>query len=331
MKLLEYKIAWIDDQPDQANGYYQNINNRLGRSGFIANVEWISKEGALTQFLNKLRADSDYDLIMVDWKLGKMVQNGSTGVSVAKQIRTHNSFATIIFYSAERPDVLQQQIANDRIDGVFCINRQHLADEAMNIIKASIRRFTDLTAMRGLFLAAVAEFDHVIRESAVKAYQGLPHTIQQPVKDKLIDNSTKFFKKKIEEVQSIDRNADLTTVLEALRTGSKELADCLIDILSTAAPSSRHADALKRFSDYEKEVLVPRNDMAHVKEVQKDGRRYLERKDREWDATKFDQLRSVLRDHHENINYIYQPLIDELIEHLSPPAVKVPAAETTRK
>jgi hypothetical protein len=317
MKLLEYKIAWIDDQPERANAYYQQINNRLGRYGFCAKVDWISKEGALNQFLNGLRADSDYDLIMVDWKLGRMVPDGCNGTSVSKQIRMHNSFATIIFYSAERTDVLQQKIASQFIDGVFCINREHLAEEAMNIIKASIRKLCDLTAMRGLFLGAVAEFDDVIRNSAIKACQDLPREVQQPIKDKLVEKSERYFKKKLEETQKIDKKAELVAILQALHTGSKELADCLIEILSTASPSSRHVDALKRFGNYEREILMPRNDMAHLKEIQKDGRRYLERGDREWDATKFDQLRCVLLEHHENIRYIHMPLIDELIAHVN--------------
>lgn len=317
MKLLEYKIAWIDDQPGQAKGYYENINNRLGRTGLNAKAEWISTSENLKAFLNKLRGDSDYDLIMVDWKLGKMVHDNQTGVSVAKKIRYQNSFATIIFYSAERPDVLQKEIASECIDGVFCVNRQYFVEEAMNIIKASTRRFTDLTAMRGLFLAAVAEFDSVIQDAVEAAYLGLSPTIQNTIKNRLIDRSKKFHSEKIESIQILDSNADLVTTLDHLRPGSKELADCLKEILSTTTPSSQHASALQKFSSYETEILVPRNDMAHVKESVSNGRRFLTRGSREWDATKFDQLRSTLRDHHENLKYILDPLIKQLIAYLN--------------
>ncbi len=324
MKLLEYKIAWIDDQPDRAQGFYQNINNKLGRSGFSLNVEWISQETALTTFLGSLRKDSDYDLIMVDWKLGKMVPTGATGTSIAHQIRVHNSFATIIFYSAEKPDVLRQEIANQRIDGVFCVNREHFVSEAMDVIKASVKKFSDLTTMRGLFLSAVAEFDDIIRGSAIKAYQGLPANYQQPVKDLLIDNTISHLKQKTAEIQSIDRSKDLIKLMQELRPGSKQLADCLINILSSCEPSTQHTTALNKFRTYEVEVLVPRNDMAHLKEKQKNGRRFLERGDRAWDATKFDSLRNVLSDHHENITYINKSLIEQLIEHLKTVPVEPP-------
>lgn len=333
MKLLEYKIAWIDDQPDSAQGFYQSINNKLGRSGFSLNVEWISQASALTAFLNSLRKDSDYDLIMVDWKLGKMVSPETTGTSVAHQIRTRNSFATIIFYSAEQRDILRQKIATERIDGVFCVNRMHFVMEAMDVIKASVKKFSDLTTMRGLFLTAVAEFDDVIRGSAIKAYQGLSATYQQPIKDQLIDGTISYLKQQVEKIESIDRSKDLIKLMQELRPSSKQLADCLISILSSSEPSTQHTTALNKFRNYETEVLVPRNDMAHLKEKQENGRRFLERGDREWDASKFDGLRNLLSDHYDNIIYINRPLIEELIEHLkataqASPVIQAQAAAT---
>lgn len=316
MKFLEYKVAWIDDQASKAQGFFESINNKLGRHGFQLRVDWISNEGALSGFLNSLKKDSDYDLIMVDWKLGRMVPGGQTGASVAHQIRTHSSFSSIIFYSAENPDILRGEIAKQKIDGVFCVNRAHFVDEAMDVIRATIRKFSDLTMMRGLFLAAVAEFDDAISNCAIEGYEGLPSERKDELKNEMIDGSIDYFSKQIEKVKCIDRSGDLVSIINKLRPGSKQLADCLIRVLGAAEPSVSYSRALLQFKKYESDVLVPRNDMAHLKEREEKGRRFLVRGDREWDSAKFEGLRHTLVDHHDNLNYIASSSVGELVEHL---------------
>lgn len=317
MKLLQYKITWIDDQPDRANSYFENIKTRLGRLGFDVKVDWISTNTMLIDFLRRLEHGHEQDVIMVDWKLGQMVPAGETGTSVATTIRLHSPYATIIFYSAASPDVLRGEIAKHPIDGVYCVNRTHFIDEAMSVIKVSIKKFSDLNTMRGFFLGAVAEFDHIVQESALKAYRGLPPSMQQPVKDDLVNKTSKYLQGEIARVEKIDKTADLSKVLEDLRAGSKQVADCLIGILSLGEPSHNHVQALMKFKGYESDVLLPRNDMAHVKASVKNGLPCIERKDRTWDATKFVQLRLTLQEHGENFSYIDNGLIDALNTHLN--------------
>lgn len=330
MNLLHYKITWIDDQPASAKNYFENIKARLGRLGFDATVEWVSNSTMLEGFLNRLSRDQEQDVIMVDWKLGQMVPNGQTGTSVASKIRMYNQYATIIFYSAESPDVLRGEIAKQRIDGVYCVNRTNFIDEAMNIIKASIRKFSDLNSMRGLFLAAVAEFDHLIQESVLKAYQGLPTELQQPVKEKLLNKTSKYLQAEMARIEKIDKTADLSTVLAELRAGSKQVVDCLISILSLGEPSQHHVEALRKFKGYESDVMTPRNDMAHVRASIKAGVPCIERNDRKWDATKFSQLRLVLMEHYENFSHINNSLVEALNKHLSEKnAIQIPATAST--
>ncbi|MDO8971488.1 MAG: hypothetical protein Q7U74_12415, partial [Saprospiraceae bacterium] len=117
MKLLEYKIAWIDDQPEQAQGYRDRIAALLGRHGFELVIEWVSSKESLDTFLAQLNGHGNYDMIMVDWKLGQMVNEAGGGASVAHRIRVKHSFATIVFYSAAAPGILRTEIAKKLIDG----------------------------------------------------------------------------------------------------------------------------------------------------------------------------------------------------------------------
>jgi hypothetical protein len=186
----------------------------------------------------------------------------------------------------------------------------------MDVIRASIKKFSSLNAMRGLFLAAVAEFDDAIRSAAIKGYLGLPAEMQQPIKDRLIDGAQQYLIDQTQRLSDLDRSLDLINLIKAIKPGSKQLADCLISILETGEPSPHHSSALTKFRAYEQEVLQPRNDMAHLMEKDKGGRKVLVRGDREWDVSKFDSLRNLLIEHHENIGYINSPLIEQLISHL---------------
>lgn len=316
MKLLEYKIAWIDDQPDQTQGYRDRIASLLGRHGFELVIEWVSDKVNLDAFLDALNGRDDYDMIMVDWKLGQMVNEGSGGASVAHKIRARNSFATIIFYSAAAPGTLRAEIAKQLIDGVFCVNRTHFVEEATPLVKASVKRFSNFNAMRGLFLAAVAEFDDLIRGATFKAFKSIPEGYQQQVISQLLDGRIDYATTQVNKAREQTSPSDLTVIVKAIQPGSWELYQCLLTILNLASPSPKYSQAINTFMKYGEEVLTPRNDMAHLQEREKNGEKVLVRGDREWDAAKFDGLRHVLSDHYDNLKYIRECLVDELVTTL---------------
>jgi CheY-like chemotaxis protein len=315
MKQLEYKIIWIDDQPDKAQGYSARIASLLGRYGLELNVQWVSDKEGLNSFLAGLNGHDDYDMIMVDWKLGQMTSNGNGGASVAHEIRARHSFAMIVFYSAEQPGTLRNQIAAQLIDGVYCVNRTHFFEEASPLVKSSLKRFCDFNGMRGLFLAATAEFDDIIQGATFKAFNNLPEDYRQQIINKLLDGRVAYASKQLEDAGSHARPSDLASVIKAIRPSSWELYQCLVLILSfISAPSPKHTQALNILQQYEDQVITPRNDMAHLKEKMKDGQKVIVRGEREWDTTKFDGLRQALADHNSNLIYIRDCLLDELIK-----------------
>jgi len=317
MRLLSYKIGWIDNQPNDMSPHQGRLTTRLGRLGFDTQIDWVTTADELGAFVEGLRQHREYDLILVDWQLGQMVNGDASGASVAQEVRRH-SLATVIFYSAATPRDLRQQIANKLVDGVFCVNREYFVHEAMQVIEASIRKYSDLNAMRGLFLAAVAEFDDLIRGTTFRAYIGLGGERQQALKDKLIDDTINYLTEQLQIAQSVDRSEDLGAVVKKLQPSSWPLFEGLLEVLRMGCPSSHHADAVERFSRYGDEILTVRNDMAHVKEkVNGDGTRAIIRGDREWSAKKFAQLRQLLSDHYSNLEYINDPLLKELLSALS--------------
>lgn len=318
MNLLEYKIAWIDNQRASAEGYTGRISTLLGRYGFGLVVDWITNSEELDVFLERLSKQDEYDMILVDWNLGQMVPDKSGGASVAHSIRAQHSSATIIFYSAAEPRTLRSEIAGKLIDGVFCVNRMHFFEEASPLIKASVRKFSDINAMRGLFLSAVSEFDDLIREAVLRAFFLLPAPYQQQVVNQLLDGRISYTTKQAKDAAAYPRPAELPKVLKAIQPSSWELYQSLVAILGLAAPSPTYTQAVNKFKQYGEEVLIPRNDMAHLREQEKNGVKILVRGGRQWDAAKFDGLRHVLADHHDNLQYIKNQLVGELIAAIKP-------------
>jgi hypothetical protein len=317
MNLLEYKVAWIDDQPKSAEGFYQRLSSFVGRYGFQLKVDWISHENELNAFLNSLDTNSDYDLILVDWKLGAVVKVGESGATVARDIRYRNPPSYVVFYSSDDRSNLMALIAGESIDGVYCVNRQHFVTETTEVIKASIRRFQDVETMRGVFLSAVASFDSIVSQALLKGFEGLPATEQRNVIDGLLGRVEKFHAERLDEIKKVDKGLELPKMLGKLKAGSSQELSCLIDLLSLANPSVNYQTSLERLKAYQKGFLPGRNDLAHVEESTDGDQSVVARSGRVWNPADLGQYRQEIVDHHDNLIYVRDALINELLEHLT--------------
>lgn len=317
MNQLEYKIAWIDDQPSSAEGYYQRLSSFVGRHGFQLKIDWISHENDLNLFLKELDTNSDYDLILVDWKLGSVVKTGDSGATVARDIRFKNPPSYVVFYSSETRANLMTHIASQKIDGVYCVNREHFVLETTEIIRASIRRFEDVEMMRGVFLSAVASFDSIAKQALLKGFDGLPVPAQTKVVDGLLGRLEKFHSERLNEIQKLDKGLEFPKLLGKLKAGSSQELSCLIDLLSLACPSVSYQASLERLKEYQQNFLPARNDLAHVEESINGGQSVVTRGGRIWNPGDLSQYRQEIVDHHDNLIYVRDALIDELIEDLT--------------
>lgn len=316
MKLLEYKVAWIDDQPGSASGFHQRLSNLVARYGFQLKVDWISRDNELITFLNSLDGNSDYDLILVDWKLGTMVKPGNSGSTVARDIRFRNPPAYVVFYSSETRAKLMELIASESIDGVYCVNREQFVPETTDVIRASIRRFEDVEMMRGVFLSAVASFDSIVNQALLKGFEGLPAPEQQKVVDGLIERLEQFHSTRLNGIQKVDKTLAFPEILEKLKAGSSQELSCLIELLSLACPSVNYRTALERLKAYQKDFIPGRNDLAHVEESTNGDQGVVARNGRVWNPADLGQYRQEIVDHHDNLIYVRDGLVQELLEHL---------------
>lgn len=310
MKQLQYKVAWIDDQSTYPQE--KGLDRKLIMQGLSLEVEHVKTAEALKTFLGTLRNRRDLDLILVDWRLGEMTPDGGSGATVAKSIRDQQSYTDIIFYSASPQGDLRTEIAKQKIDGVWCVNRNFFVEEAWHIVSATLHRF-DLDSMRGVFMSSVAEFDNVIKGGLLQAHDALP----APVQERLAKT---FVQKRLQHLQEQAKAAEAllseTRLQELLKNnpGSFELFSLLQELIGWVPPvDALHAEACNTLGHFAREVLDPRNDLAHARS---NGGK-LSRGGRSYDVTRFSELRSTLMTHHENLQSVVKRLIPLVVEQLN--------------
>src|SRR5690348_14871472 len=121
---LDYRIGWIEDQPNNVTGLKRNIQTYLSDNGFVPLVDFFSDWAAIEKLV-KTNQLSEYDLFLVDWQL----MAGHDGVEVSNEIRRHKVYAEIVFYSAAETANIRSAIHKAEIDGVFCAYRDRDLEE----------------------------------------------------------------------------------------------------------------------------------------------------------------------------------------------------------
>lgn len=173
-----YCILWIDDQPDQLNGVVKNLEQRLNMVGLDINIKWHTdfSEHSLSTLISSLRNHSPYDLIMVDYDLGNAEKDGHL---LTKRIRS-NTYGDMVFYSAASDSELRERLFQQRVDGVFCMNRATLASEVFSLAQNAIRRLVHPNYMRGLVVGSVGELEALFEDSinAIIEKKGSPNEDQ---------------------------------------------------------------------------------------------------------------------------------------------------------
>lgn len=308
MNHLTYRIAWIDDQSIATLS--ARLAGKLARQGLELVVEAITTGDELQKFVQTLHGRRDLDLIMVDWKLGAMTANGS-GATVSKAIRDQQSYTDIIFYSASEPGVLRAEIAGQKIDGVWCVNRNYFVSEAWHVVEATLHR-VDLNSMRGLFMSSVADFDHLMRGGLLQTHRALDGPVQQRLAKAFVDRRRAYAMEQVQKAEELQAEVRLHKLLE--NAGTFELLALMQDIASwVPAIDVHHSKAIAGFAQFSTQVIQPRNDLAHARS---DGDS-LTRAGRTYDTDRFSELRTHLLEHHENLEGFVQRLMPEIAKRLN--------------
>lgn len=282
-----YCILWIDDQPDQLKGVVKNLEQRLNLVGLNINIKWHTdfSEHSLALLTSSLRTHSPYDLIMVDYDLGNAEKDGHL---LTKRIRS-NTYGDMVFYSAASDSELRERLFQQRVDGVFCMNRATLASEVFSLAQNAIRRLVHPNYMRGLVVGSVGELEALFEDSinAIMEKNGAPNDdhIREVARTSLAGYINQLQEKDLAAIETLTAKR----IIKKLNLRIK--VELLLELLATDGSTfclSCHG-VISRFLD---EINAHRIEFAHARTSDVDGIPVF--KDRNNKIWKPDDMKSLL-------------------------------------
>jgi hypothetical protein len=247
---LRYRILWFDDTDE----FFQSLDRDPFESevkswGFIPEFEVVK---TADEFMAKKPFDM-YDLIVVDYNLGDAVPHGEEFI---KQIRGHDIFTEIVFYSASPSGTLWDAIHKNQLEGIFVSDRAGILQKLERVAHQSVHKVLDLNNMRGMVMAEVGDMDQL-----------LDGILRLGVAELKAEDQGRIFDKFHEQAAE---QAETTALRLATFKGAPTL-----DAMLTMCDSYKRWLSFKRLGkklapvkdanvgDYSKDVLEPRNFLAH--------------------------------------------------------------------
>jgi hypothetical protein len=247
---LKYRILWFDDTDE----FFQSLDRDVFDSevkswGFVPEFEVVNTP---QEFMTKKPFDM-YDLIVVDYNLGAAIPHGEEFI---RQIRDHDIFTEIVFYSASPSGELWEAIRKNQLEGIFVSDRAGILQKLERVAHQSVQKVLDLNNMRGMVMAEVGDIDLVL--------DGILRLGLVELKG---EDQTKIFEKFHE--QSAEQAENAAKNLAAFKdapTLDAMLAMCdsykrWLSFKRVAKNLAATKDA--NLGDYAAEVLQPRNVLAH--------------------------------------------------------------------
>ena len=274
---LEYKILWIEDEPDTVTAKKRIIKRYIeNEKGFTLAIKEVS---SYEEFEADIGFPSlkEYDLLLVDLDLGEddEGQQSKDGNKIVSRIRDEDIYTEIIFYSSQY-DALKSKIQEHFVEGIFTSDRGNLVTKAQSIIDVTLRKVQDVNNLRGLIMAEVAELDR-LKKNIIKKYSSTS-----------LDNSfKKYIKEDVFEQLKSNVNSYDYLIKDDESYKKMDLESLVDELIYDSAKKARTVYKIKRsvescsavdynFEDYKKCIVNKRNVLAHEEEkIRDDGTIYL--------------------------------------------------------
>lgn len=258
---LDYNILWIEDDQEWLETTKELFEGELEDLGFRLNPT-IMKDGDIIDDLIAQNGFSDFDLIMVDFKL----QNSQTGNTIIQKIRDNTIFTEVLFYSQDI-DLVKNSVREQDLEGVYTANRNDIEEKFLKVMQTTIKKVQEVNTMRGLIVAETSILD----DRSLQIIRGLlkEGTEASTLLSKYIFECIEaFFVKKNEDFSSYKEADNIIGLIEDnMLFGAYQRAKALQKI-----GKIKGIEELNKFTDrYTQDVIRVRNVFAHAKEVKEDG------------------------------------------------------------
>lgn len=257
---LDFNVLWVEDQPDRVSSQITRITARMADEGFRFNPTLCTSVDQVEAHIAGDVFRDEVDLILVDWDLGSGVQ----GQDVIVKIREVAQFKEVIFYSAKTAADLRQLAFDNRLEGVYCTNRDGLIEEVMGVFDSLVKKVLDLDHTRGIVMGATSDIDHLVNTCLAMAHTKL----DDEGKAKFIEEAVQRIADKVENVikqgEKIKKDPSVEVLFKAhMLFTSDDRLRMLATILEMEA-FGPHAGAKVTIQSYRKDVVPVRNVLGHV-------------------------------------------------------------------
>ena len=301
---LDFKILWIDDQPEYMQAVAENLKIRLAREGFSLVVEWIDRIPKIKDFLKYLQNRPLPDLILLDMNM----HDGLKGDELAKRLRSTIRYTDVLFYSAASATELRSAICSQNIDGVYCCHRDNVRATAAGLIDVLIQKALDVNHMRGITMAKVGDFDAKINACLLEWYNLLNEGNKSKLVADIIKRMTCFHLGGYKATKKISQDIDFLELINKFAFSTDLRRRTLEEILKENTKDNSTDHQLEIFSRFKVEVIDPRNELAHVVETEEDGKIVLIANGNKFDKARLSEVRRGLQEHSENLDNILESI-----------------------
>jgi len=295
---LEYSILWFEDQPGEIVPSRRRIERHIKKNGFIPNIIQEVNGDNIDELAKNHAKLRDIDLVLVDYDLG---QGNEPGDTIAKKI-SNNFPVEILFYSGSAPGELRKKVCESKIDGVFCGHRNDLADNTIEIIDYSLRKFTDLNNFRGIVAGSVAEFDHLMKSIVENHHKPLNTDDKGKHIAKIKQRLVKSAKSNLKQCETLSDNEKID--LSGLMKHRAFTSDIRLRTTQRAMEKATLSDAQNEIFSKIRDMLTLRNDLSHIRAISDEKGTRLEIEKEVFTDKEFTEIRKDLQRHHSNLKSI---------------------------
>jgi CheY-like chemotaxis protein len=297
---LDFKILWIDDQPEYMYAVADNLKTRLAREGFSLIIEWVPRIPKIKDFLKDLQIQPLPDLILLDMNM----HDGLKGDELARRLRSTIRYTDVLFYSAASAAELRTVICAQNIDGVYCSHRDNVRTTAAGLIDVLIQKTIDVNHMRGITMSKVGDFDAKMIECLCAWHDLIDDENKTKLAADIIGRMTCFHLGGYRATKKIPQDIDFQELTSKNAFSTDQRRRTLEEILKKNVNDNATDHQLEIFKRFKAEVIDPRNELAHVVETEEDGQIVLIANGKKYDKARLSEVRRGLQEHSENLDNI---------------------------
>lgn len=293
---LTYNILWIENEVNWLEPNREFVEEVIEEHGFKFQHIHRTTEKEIEHMLQGENPLKEFDLILVDFAL----DSGDRGSSIIENIRKHNVYTEVLFYSQDL-DAIRQAIKEKWVDGVYTSsrNKDDFQEKFEKVFLTTIRKIQQISSMRGLVLSETSQLDVMIEDIIATFLSNSDEETNKKFKAYVIqdciinshNSNSKKIEKLTEEVSDEELiNHRLFDSYKKMRSAAKILK--ILNSKELISPSDFH-------NQYKSEVIDTRNDLAHAHEVEQDGVRVLmtRKGQRQFDENTCVEIRNSLKKH----------------------------------